>query len=437
MNILNNINWLNYQFSLPASYILLGIAVYFTIRFKFIQIRALPYFFKLIHDGIKHRKSTKYINAINPFHALFTAMSTSLGMGTIVGPSVAIIMGGPGALLWLVIYSICGSVTKYAEVTFAIHFRQKTKDGSILGGPMQYLNKVHRALGSWYAHATVILFSGWSGLQSNVLAETLAQEGIPEWITGIGLAILVFIMLSGGAKRIGEFNSKLVPIMSVLYVSVSFYILFSDLSALKHALQMMVYYAFSPTPIIGGFVGASIVSALRSGVYKGAYITESGMGTAAIPHSMANVERATDQGILAMTSVYADTFFCLLSGLLVLTTNVWQIDHVSNILMYKVFDSRLPHFGKPLLVSTICMFAFGTMVGNSFNGRQSYASITRYQHMIWYYFFVCTIIFLGSISRVPLAWATIDLLLPLVAIPNVLSLLYLSIKYPEVIKPKI
>ncbi|MEX0939762.1 MAG: amino acid carrier protein [Candidatus Babeliales bacterium] len=434
MDLLYFFAYLNYRLGIPTAIILLAVAFYFTLRLKFIQIRGLPRFIHLIIYGIKAQKKDPQMKTINPFHALFTAMSTSLGIGTIIGPSVAIIMGGPGALFWLGAYSLCASVTKFAEVTFAVHFREETDEGLILGGPMQYLNKVNRFLGRWYAYATMILFAGWSGLQSNVLAETLSQESIPEWLTGIIISVIVFIMLCGGAKRIGAFSSKLVPIMSILYISIGCFILAKNYLILGDILNEIFTRAFLPTSAIGGFTGASVIHAIRSGVYKGAYITESGMGTAAIPHSIANVDHPTDQGILAMVSVFADTALCILSGFLILTSNFWKIGYVSNILMYKVFQHNLPVFGRPILLITIFLFGIGTIIGNSFNGRQSFASITRYRYLYIYYFFVCFIIFFGAIADVPLVWAIIETLLPLVAIPNVLSLIYLSIKYKNVLK---
>jgi AGCS family alanine or glycine:cation symporter len=417
---------LNYLLAMPTAMILLGVAIYLTLSLKFIQFTSIPRFFALIVDGVKTQRSSKNKNAISPFSALFTAMSTSLGMGTIVGPSIAILMGGPGALFWLIFYAICASVIKFAEVTFAVQFRKRTDEGLILGGPMAYLSKVSPFLERWYAYATIILFAGWSGVQSNVLAETLAQESIPEWITGFILAFLVFIMLNGGAQRIGALSSKLVPCMTSLYLIACFLVLYINRSRLISSFSLMFQYAFSPSPFFGAFAGATAFAALRAGVYKGAYITESGMGTAAIPHSMADVERPTDQGILAMISVFADTFLCLLSGLLVLSTDVWHTDLISNTLIYKVFQISMPLFGKPILLLTLILFVSSTVIGNSFNGRQSFASITHYRWLIAYYAFICLVIFVGAISDVPLVWTIIDLLTPLVAIPNVLSILFLS-----------
>jgi len=423
----------NIYISSFTAFILLLMALYLTIRTQVLQIRKIPYCIRLLIDGTKTKKISNS-NSINPLYALFTAMSTSLGMGTIVGPSIAIMMGGPGGLFWLTFYAFSGAVIKFAEATFGIHFRAKTPDGKILGGPMEYLKYAHPFLAQWYAYASIFLFSGWSALQSNVLAEMFSKVAIPEYITGILLALLVFILLSGGAQRIGEFNSKLVPIMFILYVSVALYILLLNLSELPAAISLIINHAFNLKPALSGIVGYTFMQAVSAGVYKGAFITESGLGTAAIPHSMADVEKPTDQGILAMTSVFVDTFLCLLSGLLIIITNVWFYSKISNTLIYDVFQLYFPAFGHYLLIICITMFVFGTILGNSFNGRQSFASITQYKWLTAYAIFVCICIFFGAINEVVFVWQIIESILPFVAIPHILGLFYLTLKYKSVLR---
>ncbi len=185
---------------------------------------------------------------------------------------------------------------------------------------------------------------------------------------------------------------------------------------------------------MGGFLGATIYDAVRSGVYKGAFITESGMGTSSIPHAMADVAHPSDQGILAMVSACVDMLLCTLSGLLVLISGLASKGVVDNTIMYQVFNQYIPVLGRPLLVAAICMFVMGTVIGNSFNGRQSFATITQFRYINAYVLFVCLVIFAGSLIEVPLAWAIADVILPLVAVPNVLGLIYLAHKYAHVLE---
>jgi alanine or glycine:cation symporter, AGCS family len=424
MNFIHVLNVVNVYLYNTTGFLLFFTALLFTLATRLIQLRAIPLFFKLIIGGVQ-KKSQGTSNSINSLYALFTAMSTSMGMGTIVSPSIAIVVGGPGALVWLIVFALIGSVIKFVEVTCGIRFRTTTKDGKILGGPMQYLHKVTPWLGAWYAYATIFLFTCWSALQANVLAETLYYENVPVWVTGLLLSLLVYIMLLGGAQRIGEFNSKLVPIMFTLYVSTALYIIITNLGAAHAALATLFTHLFSPAPALGGFAGASSWLAFQCGIHRGALITESGVGTAAIPHSMADVKKPTDQAVLAMTSVWADTFLCFLSGMLVLISGVWKDGIVCNTMVYQTFMLFVPQWGRFILISCIVMFVTGTIIGNSFNGRQSYAAVTRYGHLYWYYGLVCGAIFLGSMANVPLIWALADSVLPFVVIPHIVGLLYL------------
>src|SRR3989338_3475654 len=226
-------------FALPATILFLGTGIFLTFLTRFVQIRRAGRVFQLIKTGVKERKHHATDDSINPIQALLTAMATTIGMGNIVGPSVAIVMGGPGALFWLVAYAFLGSVTKFTEVVFALSMRTRLPDGSILGGPTQYLKQVCSFLARWYAVLTVFLFAGWSGLQANTLANIFYLEGAPKWATGLALALLVFVVLRGGIQRIGMLASKLVPLMFVLYVLFSLSILLQHPQALVNALKLM------------------------------------------------------------------------------------------------------------------------------------------------------------------------------------------------------
>jgi AGCS family alanine or glycine:cation symporter len=423
----------NKVLAVPATILFFGVACILTLKTKFLQIRGLPKFLSLITQGIAH-KNQKGTDTINPFHALFTAMGTTIGMGNIVGPSLAIMLGGPGALFWLVCYIFLGSVTKFAEVTFAIATRIVEKDGHVIGGPMEYLRMVSPILAGWYALVMVLLFAGWSGLQSNTLAHIFAQEGIPHWITGLVLAISVFIILNGGAKRIGATASKLVPLMFVFYVLFAFMILCRDMQALYKAVLLVIHSIFSPAAAVGGFFGVTLFKSMRYGIYKGIFITESGLGTAAIPHAVADVKRSTDQGILAMGSTLAEIFLAILSGLLVLVTGIWMQGEFRSTLVYEVFKLHAPTFARFILMFSIVLFVFTTVIGNSFNGIQTFASFAGYRWGKVYVIFSLLIVFVGSLVSMPLIWEIMDTLLALVAIPHLIGLVMLSFKRSDLLR---
>lgn len=442
MTILAAVTRINEILALPAMIIFVGIGVLLTFKLGFLQIRAFPQFLALIRRGSSiatHTESERirtHNKLINPMHALFAAMSTTIGMGNVVGPSVAIIFGGPGALFWLVVYAFLGSITKFTEVVFALATRIKTADGSIIGGPMQYLRQVHPWIAHWYGLVMMFVFAIWSGGQANTLASVFAEEAIPRLLTGSVLGLFAFCIVIGGAHRVGLVASKLVPIMFFFYVSFALLILFRDLGALWSAICLVVTHAFGFKASVGGLMGYTIVDSMSWGISQSMYITEAGLGTSSIPHAMADVERPVEQGILAMFSLAADAFLSVLSGLLVLVTGVWLkvgAHENVNILMYEVFKNNSPELGRFVLIMSITLFVLTTVVGNSFNGSKSFASFTQHRFMTAYYLFTTALIVLGAVASSELVWQVLKLLVILVAVPNLLSIALLAFRYPSII----
>ena len=437
MDIYGCFNWIDNFFALPCTILFFGVSVLLTIKTGFLQFRGFKKFISLITQGISRKK--KYgeageMRTMDSVHALFTAMATTIGTGNVVGPSIAIQVGGPGALFWLIFYIFLGSATKFTEVVFAMQTRIKTADGNIIGGPMQYLKSVATWMAVWYGLAMSILMAGWSGIQGNTLASILALESIPVWVTGAALALFVWVILKGGAQRVGNVASKLVPIMFVSYVTFALILLCRDMGALARAFVLIYDGVLTPKAAAGGLLGVTIFQAMRTGIYRGIFITESGLGTSSIPHSMADAQQPTDQGLLAMFSSMADAFLSLLSGLIVLVTGIWMEGQFRCTLVYEAFKMHSPVAGKFILIISIALFAITTAMGNSFNGRQSFAAITKYRWLQQYVIFTVLAIFLGSMLHAQLVWKVMDVMLVFVAIPNLLGLVYLAYKHPEVLK---
>ncbi len=438
MNVLCFFEYLNaHVLATPATILFFGVAVILTFKTRFMQLRGFPRFISLITSGISRKR--KYgehgeVRTINPFHALFTAMSTAIGMGSVVGPSVAIMLGGPGALFWLLLYILLGSVTKFTETSFALATRIQLPDGKVVGGPMQYLKSVNPFLALWYAAAMSILLAGWTGLQSNTLANIFALEGFPEWSVGFALAALVLVVLSGGAKRVGALASKLVPFMFCLYVFFALFILLQDVSSLMNAIRLVGSSIFSSSAAIGGFTGATMFQAIRAGMLKGIFMTESGLGTSSIPHAISDTKKPSDQGILAMYSGLADATLAGISGLLILVTGVWSQGAFRSTLIYEAFRLQAPRMGQYALLISISLFIFTTALGNSFNGSQAFASLTKDRWIKGYIAFIMLVIIAGALMPVPLVWEMMDTVLFFVAVPNLIGILILAFKQPKVLE---
>lgn len=434
MDILNTLLCINDELLMaPFAILFFAVAILLTFRFGFLQFRALPRFFQIVSGGVKERH--KYdASKISAFQALFTAMAATIGMGNVVGPSVAIYFGGPGALFWLLVYVFFGSMTKLTEVVLGLHTRERLPDGHIVGGPMQYLKQVHPFFGYWYMSVVIFLFMGWSGLQANTLGQIFEMDGIPKWMVGVGLAALVYMVVIGGIHRIGVVASKLVPLMFVLYVSFALLILFRDIPALCNAFALIGANIFSPAVPMGAFAGASIMTAMKWGVYRSIHITEAGLGSSSIAHSMSDTNKPLDQGILAMVSMLADATLSMLSGLLVLVTGIWTYGDFRPTFVYEAFKMSSPFLGSVVLVVSVSLFVITTVIGNTFNGMQAFASLTRDRYMGWYLAATLFIIAWGSIAEPRAAWKMTDIVLTLVVIPNVIGVAVLALRHPQYFK---
>lgn len=431
-------DWLNnYILAFPSIILFFGVSIFLTFQTRLVQLRGLPRFFKLIFGGVKEMKKTKK-ETINTFHALFAAMATTIGMGNVVSPSLAIMIGGPGALFWLIFYILFGSVTKFVEVSYALDTRAYLKDGFILGGPIQYLKSVGMWLSNWYGYLIIFVILSWSSGQANTLANIMALEGVPHWIVGLALGCFVLLALSGGAQRVGAFASRLVPIMFVLYVTFALSILLQNLPALASAVRLVFQNAFKPAAAVGGFLGASVLRAVREGMFRGIFVTESGLGTSSIPHSLADTKNPTDQGILAMGSVLADAFLSILSGMLVLVTGIWSLGAFRSTLIYEVFKLQAPGIGQYILLFSVTLFVLTTVMGNSLNGMQSFGILVKDNRILMncYMAFTVAMIFAGALVPMKLLWDVMDTLVMLVAIPNLIGIALLAYRRPEVLRLK-
>ncbi len=409
-----------------------------TFKTRFVQFRKFPHMFRLLFSFI-HKQPEAEKGTIRAHKALFTAMSTTIGISTIVSPVIAIRLGGPGAVLGFVLAMFLGASVNFTEVTFAVSYRKNHPKKGIAGGPMQYLqDEIHPFLAKWYAFFGFILLMFWSSAQANQLGAILNSDyfHIPNWLTGIFLAVFVMILLIGGIKRVASFSSKLVPFMFLLYVGGAFWILFCNLEKLPAIFQMVIRSALTPRTFATGVTVGGLASAVRWGVFKGFQSNEAGVGTQTIPHSMAGTGDPLDQGILAMVAIYSAGFVCLLSSLVVLVTETW-LDPTLSLGINMVAASFYTYFssvGVVLVLISSFLFAFGTILGNGFNGSQCYSFLTQNRYLSLYYLPTAFLIFWGCISDTATIWTLVDYLVIPVFIPHILSLVYLSYKQESLLK---
>lgn len=418
-------------------FILAG-SIFISFKTRFVQIRLLPNLFK-ITGGLFSKGNKEGAHTIKPYKALFTAMSTTLGIGTIVGPVIAINLGGPGALLGFLLTSFFGSAATYVEVNLCIKSRVKLPSGQIMGGPMQYLKHILSPFAAkWYAGCCFILMAVWSSAQANQLTAILDSPllgiwRIPAVISGGIMALLVLGLLLGGIKKIGAVEAKLIPIKFLLYVGACLFILLSDIPRLCEIIGTIFTSAFTPYAMASGTVVGGVMSSLRWGIFKGTQICEAGVGTQTIPHSMAETNDPVAQGTLAMLSTYAAGFIAFLSGCVSLMTDTWQ-DPTLPLGMSMVaasFKMYFASFGVAAIASFAVIFAFGTILGNGFNGGQAFGYLTQNKKLYFYYAATAGMIFLGSISDAKTVWALTDIVLACMVLPHMAALMIHVAKKPE------
>ena len=420
---------IDYLLFISCLFILIG-CIYISIKTRFVQLRFFPDLFRTLKTSIANRHQKEGDHTIQPHKALFTAMSTTLGISTMVAPVIAISLGGPGALLGFLLTSFFGSAATYIEVNLSVQHRKKTESGAIMGGPMQYLKHILSPFAAkWYAMGCLILMTVWSGAQANQLAAILnspllGDYRIPTYISGILIAFCAIITLMGGIKRVGSISAKLVPIMFILYIGSSLWILLSNIDKFGEIIATMFSSALSPYAMATGTLVGGIVSALRWGIFKGIQSNEAGVGTQAIPHSLAETADPTAQGTLAMLSTYTAGFVAFLSGCVALITNTWQDPSLPlGISMVAAsYEQYFSSFGIFIVAFSALLFAFGTILGNCFNGSQCFEYFT--QKRTHYYFIGAAImVFFGSIAEVKTLWSMIDLVLVCIALPHMTALL--------------
>lgn len=419
-------------------FILLG-SIYISMKTRFIQIRFFPILFKMLKVSFTKEKQKEGNYTIKPYKALLTAMSTTLGIGTIVGPVIAINYGGPGALLGFLLTAFFGSAATYTEVGLCIKFRKKLETGEILGGPMQYLKHIlSPGAAKWYAIFGCLLMTAWSGAQANQLAAILdspllGDYRIPTMVSGGFIALIIFLTLMGGIKRISSFSSKLVPLMFALYVGSCLWIVFSNIDKFWDICCNIFQSAISPYAMASGTLVGGVVSALRWGIFKGTQITEAGVGTQTIPHSMAETEDHKAQGMLAMLSTYTAGLLAFLSGCVALMTETWQNPELPlGISMVAAsFQMYFSYFGIGIVAISTFLFAFGTILGNSYNGSQCFSYLADSKKTIYYYLATAMVVFIGTVSGVKLVWTIIDVGLACLVLPHMAALIIHSYQKSE------
>jgi len=426
----NLIIWLNNHifWGVPMLCLLMGTHLFLTFRLRFIQ----RYIGTAIRLSVTKEKGAE--GDVSPFGALTTALAATIGTGNIVGVATAVALGGPGAVLWVWLTGVFGIATKYSEALLAVKYRQKTSDGTMLGGPMYALEK---GLGLKWLGILFCIFTAFAAfgignmVQANSISEMVRETfNVPMYVTGIVLAVLTAIVILGGVKWIANVCERLVPFMAIFYVLGCAIILVINAPYIGPAIALIFKSAFTPRAAGGGFVGASVLMAARYGVARGLFSNESGLGSAPIVAAAARSKNPVRQALVSSTGTFWDTVVvCAMTGLVLVSSIIKNPEGLADIngaALTKAVFEHIPVIGPIVLTIGLLTFVFSTILGWSYYGERAVEYLFGKLAIKPYRLLWVVAVFFGSVATLPLVWDLADAMNAMMAIPNLISILFLN-----------
>lgn len=412
-------------------FFLIGTGIYLTVGLRGYTFRNIPTAFRMLFTRTGEGKGGK--GEISAFTALMTAMSGTVGTGSIVGVATALMAGGPGALFWMWCTALVGMATKFSEIVLAMHFRETTPAGNVVGGAMYYIRNGLGPKWRWLACAFAIFtgfacFGAGNMVQTNAIAGVLHQSmNIPSWATALALFLLIGLVILGGVRRIGYVAERIVPTMVVVYILAGLFIVICHYDLIIPTLEMVVVHAFTPTAASGGFAGATVMMAIRFGMARGVFANEAGLGSAPIAHATA-ISSPIRQGMLGMLEVFITTFFiCTMTGLTILITGQWcAVGAQGASVTALAFESVMPGIGSYIVTLALALFAFTTILGWCVYGERAWMFFFGDKALKPFRIVYTIIIPVGALVQIDFVWLFADVMNGLMAIPNLISLALLS-----------
>tara|TARA_B100000902_G_scaffold23426_1_gene28167 strand:+ start:573 stop:1979 length:1407 start_codon:yes stop_codon:yes gene_type:complete len=409
------------------------VSIFLTFKSRFFQLSNFRYIFSETFWKVFQRSDIREKNTISPFQATSTSLAGTVGMGNMAGVATALSIGGPGAIFWMWVLALFGMITKAAEITLAIHYREVDDNGDIFGGPMIYIKKAlgWRFLAILFSLGITIncIFTS-SLLQAHTVGRALdASYNINPYLTTSLMAFVTMIVTIGGVKRIGKFCEALVPLMTLLYLGFGLIIFFANIESLPEVFMQILSYAFSPAPAVGGFAGASIMMAIQMGMARGMLSNEAGLGTAPMVHANAETKHPFQQGLWGAAEVFFDTtLVCTITAVVILSSGVLAGGNSGIELLLDGFSSYYSTATASIIISVaITTFCLSTQIGFFIYFKTALTELVgkKIFRIIKWIYFLPGIIFAG-ITNVDQLWQLANISVAVSAIPNLVALLFLS-----------
>ncbi len=437
--VVNNFIW-----GVPAMICIVGVGLFLSFRTKFIQIRKFPYAMKVTF-GRMFKKREASDGALTPFQAVCTALAATVGTGNVAGVAGAIAIGGPGAVFWMWMSALLGMCTKFSEVTLAVHFREKNKDGDYVGGPMYYIKNGLKKHWIWLAYlfsafGVLTVFGTGNATQVNTITTAIdsalfnyniiSEDAAPtlNLIIGIVLAVLIGLILLGGVKRIGQVAEKLVPFMAVFYIILAIGVVVININHVPEVFADIFKGAFNPASVTGGVVGSFFMS-MKKGVSRGIFSNEAGLGTGSIAHACADTRKPVKQGFFGIFEVFVDTIvICTLTALVILCSGVpvGYGQAAGAELTISGFTSTYGGWVSIFTAVAMCCFAFSTIIGWGLYGTRCIEFLFNSRVNKPFMLVYSLVAIVGATLNLDLLWSVAETFNGLMIIPNLIAVFMLS-----------
>ena len=434
---------------IPAMACIIGVGLYLAIRSGFLQIRKFGYALKNT-VGRVFQKTQAAEGSITPFQAVCTALAATVGTGNIAGVAGAIAIGGPGAVFWMWISALLGMGTKFAEVTLAVHFRERNDKGDYVGGPMYYIKNGLGKKWMWLAYLYAVfgvcaVFGTGNATQVNTITAAvntaLINYGLltadstagSNLIIGVFIAIIVALILIGGVKRIGKVSEKLVPLMALLYVVLGLGLIIMKVNMVPAVFVSIFRGAFQPAAVTGGVVGSFFVS-MQKGVSRGIFSNEAGLGTGSIAHACADTSDPVKQGMFGIFEVFMDTIvICTMTALVILLSgvNVPYGQAAGAELTISGFTTVYGNWVSIFTAIAMCCFAFSTIVGWGLYGARCAEFLLGSKILLPFNIAYALVAIVGATVDLGLIWGISDTFNGFMTVPNLIAVFLLT---PVVLK---
>jgi AGCS family alanine or glycine:cation symporter len=414
----------NLVWGIPMLVLLFGTHIFLTFKLRFIQ--------RYIGTAIRlsFKRTAEGQGDVSHFGALTTALAATIGTGNIVGVATAVAAGGPGAVLWIWLTGVFGIATKYAEAVLSIKYRITTKSGQMAGGPMYVLERGmnKKWLGIVFAALTAVAAFGIGNMVQANSISTLVKEtfNISPWISGSLMTILTAVVILGGIKSIARVCETLIPFMAVFYTLGCVVLLVMGAQAIPGTIKLIFTSAFTGHAALGGFIGAGVREAIRYGISRGLFSNESGLGSAPIVAAAAQTKNPIRQALISSTGTFWDTVVvCAMTGLVVVNSGEW-INGLNGASLTKAAFADIPIVGPIVLTVGLLTFVFSTILGWSYYGEKAAEYLLGAKVIFPYRLLWVIAVMVGSVVTLKAVWSFADIANGLMAIPNLISLLFLS-----------